>query len=55
MKFLDYLDYQILGALFGAMGVALAAPLLAVGRIAVLRFYVQDWLKDQPGVAPLKK
>jgi predicted PurR-regulated permease PerM len=38
----------IMGAMFGAMGVALAAPLLAVGRIAVLRFYVQDWLKDRP-------
>jgi predicted PurR-regulated permease PerM len=38
----------ILGALFGAMGVALAAPVLAVGRIAVLRFYVEDWLRDQP-------
>ena len=31
--------------MFGAMGVALAAPLLAVGRIAVLRFYVEDWLR----------
>jgi predicted PurR-regulated permease PerM len=45
----------IMGAMFGAMGVALAAPLLAVGRIAVLRFYVQDWLKDGPGAAPSKK
>ena len=39
----------IFGALFGALGVALAAPLLAVGRIAVLRFYVEDWLKDRRG------
>ena len=39
----------IFGALFGALGVALAAPLLAVGRIAVLRFYVEDWLKDRGG------
>ena len=38
----------ILGAMFGAMGVALAAPLLAIGRIAVLRFYVEDWLNDRP-------
>jgi predicted PurR-regulated permease PerM len=38
----------ILGALFGAMGVALAAPVLAIGRIAVLRFYVEDWLHDRP-------
>ena len=45
----------IMGALFGALGIALAAPLLAVGRIAVLRFYVEDWLKDRPGVAPPKK
>jgi hypothetical protein len=26
-----------------------------VGRIAVLRFYVQDWLKDRPGAAPSKR
>jgi predicted PurR-regulated permease PerM len=38
----------LLGAMFGAMGVALAAPLLAVGRIAALRFYVEDWLRDRP-------
>jgi predicted PurR-regulated permease PerM len=37
----------IFGAMFGAMGMALAAPLLAVGRIAVLRFYVEDWLADR--------
>ena len=37
----------LFGALFGAMGVALAAPLLAVGRIAVLRFYVEGWLQDR--------
>ena len=40
----------IFGALFGALGVALAAPLLAVGRIAVLRFYVEDWLKDREDI-----
>ena len=38
---------MIFGALFGALGVALAAPLLAIGRIAVLRFYVEDWLQDR--------
>jgi predicted PurR-regulated permease PerM len=38
----------ILGAFFGGMGIALAAPLVAVGRIAVLRFYVEDWLGDRP-------
>lgn len=37
----------IFGAMFGAMGMALAAPLFAVGRIAVLRFYVEDWLVDR--------
>jgi predicted PurR-regulated permease PerM len=37
----------VFGALFGAMGVALAAPLVAVGRVAVLRFYVEDWLGDR--------
>ncbi|MBN9512572.1 MAG: AI-2E family transporter [Alphaproteobacteria bacterium] len=37
----------VLGAMFGAMGMALAAPLVAIGRIAVLRFYVEDWLKDR--------
>ena len=43
----------ILGALFGAMGVALAAPVLAVGRIAVLRFYVEDyWLRDRAAARP---
>jgi predicted PurR-regulated permease PerM len=41
----------IMGALFGAMGIALAAPLLAVLRIAVLRFYVEDWLRDRSDVS----
>ena len=35
------------GAMFGAIGIALAAPLLAVGRLAVLHFYVEDWLRDR--------
>ena len=35
----------LFGSLFGVMGIALAMPLLAVGRIAVLRFYVEDWLE----------
>ncbi|HEY2875158.1 MAG TPA: AI-2E family transporter [Reyranella sp.] len=34
----------IFGALFGGLGIALAAPVFALGRIAVLRFYVEDWL-----------
>ena len=45
----------IFGALFGALGIALAAPLLAVGRIAVLRFYVEDWLKDRSDGGPSHK
>lgn len=32
----------VLGALFGGMGVALAAPLLAVSRIAVIRLWVEQ-------------
>jgi predicted PurR-regulated permease PerM len=36
----------LFGSLFGLMGIALAMPLLAVGRIAVLRLYVEDWLGD---------
>ena len=37
----------IFGAMFGAIGMALAAPLFAVGRIAVLRLYVEDRLADR--------
>ncbi len=36
----------VLGAIFGVMGVALAMPLVAIGRIAILRFYVEDHLGD---------
>jgi predicted PurR-regulated permease PerM len=36
----------LLGALFGVMGIALAMPLLAVGRVAIIRFYVEDYLGD---------
>jgi predicted PurR-regulated permease PerM len=39
----------LFGSLFGLMGIALAMPLLAVGRIAVLRLYVEDWLGDDLG------
>ncbi|WP_112662178.1 AI-2E family transporter [Microvirga flavescens] len=38
----------ILGAAFGVMGMALATPLLAIARVGVLRFYVEDWLGDRP-------
>lgn len=37
----------VLGALFGIMGIALAMPLVAVGRVAILRFYVEDYLGDR--------
>ena len=36
----------LLGSLFGVLGIALALPLFAVGRVAVLRLYVEDWLGD---------
>jgi predicted PurR-regulated permease PerM len=36
----------LFGALFGVMGIALAMPLVAVGRVAILRFYVEDYLGD---------
>jgi predicted PurR-regulated permease PerM len=35
-----------LGALFGVMGIALAMPLVAIGRVAVMRFHVEDCLGD---------
>jgi predicted PurR-regulated permease PerM len=34
----------LLGALFGVMGIALAMPLVAVGRVAIVRFYIEDYL-----------
>ncbi|MCX5495857.1 AI-2E family transporter [Kaistia dalseonensis] len=36
----------LIGALFGTLGIALAMPLMALARIAILRFYVEDWLGD---------
>jgi predicted PurR-regulated permease PerM len=36
----------LLGALFGVMGIALAMPMVAIGRIAIIRFYVEDCLGD---------
>ena len=29
----------------GVLGLALAMPLFAIGRVAVLRLYVEDWLE----------
>jgi predicted PurR-regulated permease PerM len=37
----------ILGALFGVMGIALAMPLVAVARVAIIRFYVEGYLGDE--------
>ena len=37
----------LLGSLFGVMGIALAVPLIAVGRVAILRFYVEEYLGDK--------
>ena len=36
----------LLGALFGIMGIAVAMPLVAIGRVAIMRFYVEDYLGD---------
>jgi predicted PurR-regulated permease PerM len=36
----------LFGSLFGVLGIALAMPLFAIGRIAVLRLYVEDCLGD---------
>lgn len=36
----------LFGSLFGVMGIALAVPLFAIGRVAVLRLYVEDRLGD---------
>ncbi|MGY8668029.1 AI-2E family transporter [Bradyrhizobium sp. UFLA05-109] len=41
----------LLGALFGVMGIALAMPLVAIGRVAIIRFYVEDYLGDGPRLA----
>src|SRR5262249_52303869 len=37
----------LFGALFGVMGIALAMPLVAIGRVAIIRFYVEDYLGDR--------
>ena len=37
----------LFGSLFGVLGIAMSMPLLAVGRVAFLRFYVEDWLADK--------
>jgi predicted PurR-regulated permease PerM len=39
----------LFGSLFGVLGIALAMPLFAVGRVAVLRLYVEDCLGDDLG------
>lgn len=45
----------LLGTLFGVMGIALAMPLVAIGRIAIIRFYAEDYLGDarhDPAASP---
>jgi predicted PurR-regulated permease PerM len=37
----------LFGSLFGVLGIALAMPLFAIGRVAVLRLYVEDCLGDK--------
>ena len=44
----------LLGALFGVMGIALAMPLVAIGRVAIIRFYVEDYLGDNRGQTFIK-
>lgn len=41
----------LLGGMLGVMGIALAMPLVAVGRVAIIRFYVEDYLGDDRGPA----
>ena len=36
----------LLGVLFGVMGIALAMPLVAIARVAIIRFYVEDYIGD---------
>jgi predicted PurR-regulated permease PerM len=38
----------VLGALFGVMGIALAMPLVAISRVAIMRLYIEDYLGDEP-------
>ncbi|QOG20785.1 AI-2E family transporter [Bradyrhizobium sp. SEMIA] len=43
----------LLGSLFGVLGIALAMPLVAIGRVAIIRFYVEDYLGDDPRPATI--
>jgi predicted PurR-regulated permease PerM len=45
----------VFGALFGVLGIALAMPLVAVARIVIIRFYVEDYLNDTQRMQPIKK
>jgi predicted PurR-regulated permease PerM len=46
------LTQVLMGALFGLLGVALAAPLAAVGQVLVRRAYVEGWLRrDVPAAS----
>jgi predicted PurR-regulated permease PerM len=37
----------LFGTLFGVFGIALAMPLVAIARIAIVRFYIEDYLGDE--------
>jgi predicted PurR-regulated permease PerM len=37
---------MLFGALFGALGIALATPLVAALKVAVVRLYIEDRLGD---------
>ena len=42
----------LFGAVLGGSGVALAMPIMAAARVAVLRLYIQDRLGDRAGGDP---
>ena len=42
------LAQSLMGALFGLLGLALAAPALCVAQVVVRRGYVQGWLEQRP-------
>jgi predicted PurR-regulated permease PerM len=44
----------VFGALFGVIGIALAMPLTAIARVAIIRFYVEDYLSGTGSAEPGK-
>ncbi len=47
------LTLAVMGTLFGAMGIAVAIPLFAVGRIFVRELYIKDVLEREPDGPPV--